>query len=252
MPVCCDHLLQIAVEAEGDHREYTRISPRGIKMESAHSMAAAQGYYPATAHHGMYTHRDYSQTQYHTYGQASCAYSGKSVGYNTGQTMSVVDQYGLPTHTDVPGSAGGLSAHSFTLAAAAALQGHQAAQHPSHHHLQPHHLNGSTLAQTFTHQQLRSHLAERQPPPAHNQTHHLHQTRRSDGKLSPGTSGSRSPVNGNQNTLHFPWMKTTKSHAHQWKAGWSGKNKRSNLFKRWMERAFYSSINICCFCALLL
>ena len=220
MPVCCDHLLQITGEAEGDNKKHTRISPGGIKMEGTHSMAAAQGYYPTAAHQGMYTHRDYSQAQYHAYGQASCAYSGKPLGYNTGQSMSVVDQYGLPTHADNPGTAGGLSAHSFTLAAAA-LQGHQAAQHSSHHHLQPHHLNGTSLAQTFTHQHLRNHLAERQPPPAHNQNHPLHQSR-SEGKLSPGTNGNRSPVNGNQNSLHFPWMKTTKSHAHQWKAGWSG------------------------------
>lgn len=197
-------------------------------MESAHSIATAQGYYPGTPHQGMYTHRDYSQAQYHSYGQPSCAYGGKSgsMGYNTGQSMSVVEQYGLPAHADTPASAAGLSAHSFTLAAAAALQGHQATQHPPHHHhhhhLQSHHLNGSALAQTFTPQHLRNHLAERQPPPAHNQNQLLlHQSRRSDGK--PGSDG-RGAVNGSQKTLHFPWMKTTKSHAHQWKAGWSGKS----------------------------
>ena len=225
MLVYRDHFLQIAGEVEGDQRERIRISPRGIKMESAHPMATAQGYYPTATHQGMYTHRNYSQAQYHAYGQTSCAYGGKPVspmGYGSEQTMSVVDQYGLHNPGDTPGSAAGLSAHSFTLAAAAALQGHQAAQHPSHHHLPAHHLNGSALAQTFTHQQLRSHLTESQPPPAHNQNHLLHQTRRPDGKLSPATNGSRSPVNGNQNSLHFPWMKTTKSHAHQWKAGWSG------------------------------
>ncbi|ELT98646.1 hypothetical protein CAPTEDRAFT_196539 [Capitella teleta] len=27
-----------------------------------------------------------------------------------------------------------------------------------------------------------------------------------------------------QGKVHFPWMKTTKSHAHQWKANWSGAN----------------------------
>ncbi len=228
--VCCDHLFQILCEAEKDGRDQPRSSPKGGTMESAHSIATAQGYYPSAAHQGMYTQRDYSQGQYHSYSQASCAYSGKPtspMGYNTGQTMTVVDQYGLPPHADAPGSAAGLSAHSFTLAAAAALQGHQAPHPPHHHHhnhLQPHHLNGSTLTQPFTHQHLRNHhLADRHPPPAHNQNQLLHHTRRPDGKV-PGSEG-RGTVN--QKNLHFPWMKTTKSHAHQWKAGWSGRSRRA-------------------------
>ncbi|XP_052674553.1 pancreas/duodenum homeobox protein 1-like [Crassostrea angulata] len=54
-----------------------------------------------------------------------------------------------------------------------------------------------------------------QPPPAHSQT------------MPPSTTtangnGNQTGGNSNQTHLQFPWMKTTKSHAHQWKAQWPG------------------------------
>ncbi|XP_046342546.1 pancreas/duodenum homeobox protein 1-like [Haliotis rufescens] len=47
-----------------------------------------------------------------------------------------------------------------------------------------------------------------QPPPAHSQ--------------AQGPTPQSAPSGGGQNSLQFPWMKTTKSHAHQWKAQWAG------------------------------
>ena len=55
-------------------------------------------------------------------------------------------------------------------------------------------------------------LALQQPPPAH-QNH----------PKSAGGKGGGKGGEGGKPPLHFPWMKTTKSHAHQWKANWAGK-----------------------------
>lgn len=70
-----------------------------------------------------------------------------------------------------------------------------------------------------------------QPPPAHSQT------------MPPSTTasngnGNGTPTGGNSNQTHlqFPWMKTTKSHAHQWKAQWPGKFKTANLRESFKSR----------------
>jgi insulin promoter factor 1 len=55
-----------------------------------------------------------------------------------------------------------------------------------------------------------------QPPPAHSQTMPPSTTTSGNG------NGNQSGGNSNQH-LQFPWMKTTKSHAHQWKAQWPGR-----------------------------
>ncbi len=237
MVVCNVDPLQTVLEVEDNNTGVLDFTIKNSsKMDTGHPMAA-QSYYSTQPHHqGMYGahHRDYAQatSQYHhAYSQGSCLYSsGKpsagmatmgTMGYGNGQSMSVVEQY-FPTDGSV--GAGGLNAHSFTLAAAAALQNQQGPQgHPSHH-LQSH-LNGTShLGQALSPPGLRGLGGERQPPPAHSQ-HHLQHARHPDGKISPGSSGSRSPGSaGSQNALHFPWMKTTKSHAHQWKANWSGKS----------------------------
>lgn len=52
-----------------------------------------------------------------------------------------------------------------------------------------------------------------QPPPAHTQT---------PVSSTSGGQGGQSPGTNSQQPLQFPWMKTTKSHAHQWKAQWPG------------------------------
>lgn len=55
------------------------------------------------------------------------------------------------------------------------------------------------------------------PPPAHTQHpdhHKLNKTRMTDNGFGVNSRSS----------VHFPWMKTTKSHAHLWKANWSGAN----------------------------
>ncbi len=236
--VCDVDPLQTALKVEDNNTGVLDFTIKNSsKMDSGHPMAAQQYYSTQPHHQGMYGahHRDYTQatSQYHhAYSQGSCLYSsgkpsagmgtmGMAAGYGNGQSMSVVEQY-FPADGAV--GAGGLNAHSFTLAAAAALQSQQGHQgHPSHH-LQSH-LNGTShLGQALSPHGLRGLGGDRQPPPAHTQ-HHLQHSRHPDGKISPGSSGSRSPGSaGSQNTLHFPWMKTTKSHAHQWKANWSGKS----------------------------
>ncbi|KAL8576456.1 hypothetical protein ACOMHN_049023 [Nucella lapillus] len=61
-----------------------------------------------------------------------------------------------------------------------------------------------------------------QPPPAHSQQH-------SAGMLAGSGALAACPAQGEdqaqqQQRLQFPWMKTTKSHAHQWKAQWPGRH----------------------------
>ena len=220
MPVCCDHLLQITGEAEGDNKKHTRISPGGIKMEGTHSMAAAQGYYPTAAHQGMYTHRDYSQAQYHAYGQASCAYSGKPLGYNTGQSMSVVDQYGLPTHADNPGQLGD-SVRIPLLWLQLPFKVIKQLNIPLIITF-----NLITLMVLLWHKLLHTNtfviIWQRG-------NHHLLTTRtilctRADqrGNCPLVQMAIEVLSTGTRTAYIFPWMKTTKSHAHQWKAGWSG------------------------------
>nr|APD15707.1 homeobox parahox xlox [Nucula tumidula] len=72
-------------------------------------------------------------------------------------------------------------------------------------HMQNAHLSATTMPQAT------------QPPPAHSQPVQA-TSATTGGNGAPGTGNS-----GNQQThLQFPWMKTTKSHAHQWKAQWPG------------------------------
>ncbi|XP_013412596.1 pancreas/duodenum homeobox protein 1 isoform X2 [Lingula anatina] len=55
-----------------------------------------------------------------------------------------------------------------------------------------------------------------QPPPAHSQT----QLSPASTPSSTGVGSTHTPTT--QPALQFPWMKTTKSHAAQWKAQWPG------------------------------
>ena len=80
----------------------------------------------------------------------------------------------------------------------------------------PSQMNNTTPAHMQnTHQMTPPHLAMTQPPPAH-QSQNLHSP-------STNTGGQGQGQNNNQgSSLQFPWMKTTKSHAAQWKAQWPG------------------------------
>lgn len=182
--------------------------------------------------------RDYGQ--YTTLGghygqpQSTCVYAGKApVVANYGpQTMSVVEHgLGVGAGLDHQG-AGGMTPHHLAVSVsltnpshhshtAMAVHPSQTAPHPAHlavnpnHHSAlgragaggggpPHHMG---LPQTPSHQ----------PPPAH--THPLrHENKQSNNNNNSSTQNN----NSGQPTLHFPWMKTTKSHAHQWKANWAG------------------------------
>nr|WKZ08254.1 Xlox protein [Pristina longiseta] len=42
-----------------------------------------------------------------------------------------------------------------------------------------------------------------------------------------GTSDRHQPATSSGSVVHYPWMKTTKSHAHQWKANWIGADYRT-------------------------
>ena len=175
--------------------------------------------------------RDYTQfSALSGYGQqhSTCVYGSKSqvpAGYGA-QTMTVVEHGlgGMVTGERPAADGGGtalpphLSSVSVTLAASHA-----------HSHAHSHGLGGGAAHPAhlgLPHTQLQAHhvpLQQQQPqshPPA---AHHQQQTHniRHDNKNS--SSSSSTPTT--QPTLHFPWMKTTKSHAHQWKANWSGKYK---------------------------
>lgn len=63
-----------------------------------------------------------------------------------------------------------------------------------------------------------------QPPPAHSQP--LGNQLPTLGVVGPQSASTQDHGGGQhqQQALQFPWMKTTKSHAHQWKAQWPGKS----------------------------
>ena len=79
------------------------------------------------------------------------------------------------------------------------------------------------------HQQQQQYIAAQQqtpqPPPAHQQPAAQDTTGRLSGSGSEGRGGrgKDDKEDGDKPKLHFPWMKTTKSHAHQWQANWPGK-----------------------------
>ncbi|KAK0062268.1 IPF1 [Biomphalaria pfeifferi] len=79
-----------------------------------------------------------------------------------------------------------------------------------------HHSSASVMpGPHLDHHGLAMHMND--PPPAHSQN---------ACPISPTASLSDSDIHHqhqHSQTLPFPWMKTTKSHAHQWKAHWPGK-----------------------------
>nr|ACH87541.1 ParaHox [Platynereis dumerilii] len=93
-----------------------------------------------------------------------------------------------------------------------ALGHHHFATAPHHHHTYHHHHPGHHLHHQNPHVIAhRAHSGAPQGP---------------TGTLGPSNkrpSGLQHPAQPKP-ALHFPWMKTTKSHAHQWKANWPGAN----------------------------
>lgn len=128
---------------------------------------------------------------------STCAYQRHNLqGPYGGQTMTVVDE---AFHNE---SQNGIS-HQLPLASMQNMpQRHTQVANTTPAHMQnAHQLNSSSLQQVT------------KPPPAHSQN----VSTRSPTESSP-TGGGNS-----QDNLQFPWMKTTKSHAHQWKAQWPGR-----------------------------
>ena len=78
------------------------------------------------------------------------------------------------------------------------------------------HMNNTTPAHIQNvHQMTPPHMVMAQPPPAH-QSQNMHSPPPNSENLGQGGQNSQG------NNLQFPWMKTTKSHAAQWKAQWPG------------------------------
>lgn len=145
----------------------------------------------------MYQHDSYNTATsvYHNSQQPACVYARNvhSAGYG-GQPMSVVEQ-------ELQNQQGPNSIVQLQQNMQLSPGGHDQ-------------MNNTTPAHMQTnHQMTAPHLAMAQPPPAH-QSQNLH---------SPSTNSEGQGIQNNQgSTLQFPWMKTTKSHAAQWKAQWPG------------------------------
>ena len=97
-----------------------------------------------------------------------------------------------------------------------------------------------------------------QPPPAH-QSSTSPQGQQTSGRMdelgcksekkSPGFGEEAEDDRGPQ--LKFPWMKTTKSHAHQWKAGWAGEMMPLlDLFRYVWKMFSFLPFSLCFVCVL--
>lgn len=178
--------------------------------------SAAAGTHPATAHmYAAAANRDYMAAaacamppHYATNPNASstCVYANKALGLGySGQPMSVVDHQ-LAMGTEHHYDSMGLANVNTTPA-----------------HLTHHNPVANTLAHfgAAGHQVgcAQGHSPPVQPPPAH-QIQHIGQAGSIAGNAGQGGGGKDGKEEPAK--LHFPWMKTTKSHAHQWKANWAG------------------------------
>lgn len=145
----------------------------------------------------------YSTTQ-----PPACVYQRNSHdGSYGGQTMTVVES-GMQGET-----ANNINHQLSPQGIPVNVQGHTQQANTTPAHMQNSHLiNSPPLQPTAS-----------VPPPAHTQTS---QSPVSSSINGPGGDSSPDSINNNsqqQAQLQFPWMKTTKSHAHQWKAQWPGK-----------------------------
>ena len=147
----------------------------------------------------MYQHDGYnvSTTGYHGSQQPACVYARNvhNSGYG-GQPMSVVEQE--------------LQAQQNPNSMNQLQQTMQLSPGSNEH------MNNTTPAHIQNvHQMTPPHMVMAQPPPAH-QSQNMHSPPPNSENLGQGGQNSQG------NNLQFPWMKTTKSHAAQWKAQWPG------------------------------
>lgn len=167
-------------------------------------MEGASAYYNQPMQYAHDNTYNTSSSAYLTAQQTACVYARNTAngGYG-GQAMSVVEQ-GLH----------GLNQNALQLAHSHGVQ-QQSLQHMSAgdqlSNTTPAHVQGAH------HQMAVSHIQMTTPPPAHQPPN--------SAQMSPDVddSGLQSPQKSPNSSLQFPWMKTTKSHAAQWKAQWPGK-----------------------------
>lgn len=137
--------------------------------------------------------------------QPACVYArnNNNGGYG-GQSMSVVEQsmQGIPNN-------GGHMHHGLSQTAMQHMNSNSQVQmaNTTPAHMQSPH---QQMAAVVSHMQMTT------PPPAHQS--------QGSTSMSPDVddSGVHSQQKGQSSNLQFPWMKTTKSHAAQWKAQWPG------------------------------
>lgn len=143
----------------------------------------------------MFTTDNYGPPGTYPVNQSStCAYQRHNLqGPYGGQTMTVVDE---AFHNE---SQNGIT-HQLPLVGMQNMpQRHSQVANTTPAHMQnAHQLNSSSLQVS-------------KPPPAHSQN-----------VSTTAPTGASQTGSNNQDNLQFPWMKTTKSHAHQWKAQWPG------------------------------
>ena len=122
-----------------------------------------------------------------------------------GQAMQVVDQSVLNESPNTYSHQ--MSSHGLSNGP---TPGHAPIANTTPAHMQnSHQLSGAPVMPQVT-----------QPPPAHSQQPPA--TPQVSSASGNGGNGQQTTGNGSTNHLQFPWMKTTKSHAHQWKAQWPG------------------------------
>lgn len=133
--------------------------------------------------------------------QPACVYARNTGngGYG-GQSMSVVEQgmQGVPTN-------GGHMPHGLSQSPMQHMNSNVQMANTTPAHIQSPH---QQMAAVVSHMQMAT------PPPAH----------QSQGStpMSPDVDDNGIQQKNQNSNLQFPWMKTTKSHAAQWKAQWPG------------------------------
>lgn len=195
-------------------------------------MEGAGAYYNQPMQYAHDNTYNTSSTAYHSAQHPACVYARDTgtAGYG-GQAMSVVEQ-GLH----------GLNQNALQLAHSHGVQ-QQPLQHMSA--AAQAQLSNTTPAhvQNAHHQMAVSQIQMATPPPAHQPPN--------SAQMSPDVddTGLQNPQKSPNASLQFPWMKTTKSHAAQWKAQWPGKPYFKTLFIQFsilkVIRLILANIRLC-------
>lgn len=150
-----------------------------------------------------------TSTAYHSSQQPACVYARNTAngGYG-GQPMSVVEQglHGLNQNAQQLSHSHGVQHQTLQHINTGTAQSQMANTTPAH----------MQSVQSGHHQMGVSQMQLPSPPPAHQP--------QNTAQMSPDMdeNGLHSPRKSPNSNLQFPWMKTTKSHAAQWKAQWPG------------------------------